>query len=121
VDPAWVAALAALSGVVLGLVGYAVRGTWRAFRRGDQFLEDWNGIRADGGHEGRAGVMERLSRLEHNMADVQSQVHLNSGHSMRDEVQRIEAAVDLLDVKVEKMAITQANIQQTVDVLKARP
>jgi hypothetical protein len=114
VNPAWVAALVAFAGLILGVLGWLLRGVWRLFRRGDQFLEDWNGIAADPGHERRPGVMERLVRLEHNMADIQEQVHLNSGHSMRDEVQQIKATVETL-------VRSLADVKRTVDELKARP
>jgi hypothetical protein len=113
VNPAWVAALAALAGIVLTVLGWLLRRLWRAFRRTDQFLEDWNGTPADPGHERRPGVMERLAQLEHGMADIQGQVHLNSGSSLRDEVQRTEAAVEVLNGKVSKL-------QAAVDELKAR-
>ena len=119
-NPAWVAALVALVTLVLAVLGWVFRVIWRAFKRTDQFLEDWNGAAGDRAHEARPGVMERLVQLEHSMTDIQGQVHLNSGHSMRDEVQRIEAAVEVLDGKVERIATTQSDIQRTVDVLKAR-
>ena len=68
----------------------------------------------DRGHERRPGVMERLALLEHGLADVQSQVHLNSGHTLRDVVTRTEAAVT---VNTEQLAA----VKKIVDELKARP
>jgi hypothetical protein len=113
VNPAWVAAAAALSTLVLAIAGWFLRGAWRGFRKAEQFLEDWNGIPADPGHERRPGVMERLAQLEHGMTDIRGEVHLNSGHSLRDEVQRTEAAVGELTVKLDK-------VEMTVNELKAR-
>lgn len=113
-NPAWVTAITALAAIVLGLLGWAGRKAWNGFRRTDQFLEDWAGTPADGGHSARPGVMERLANLEHSMADVRSQVNLNSGHSLRDEIQRTEAAVGTLTGKV-------ADLQVSVEELKARP
>lgn len=93
VNPAWVAAVGSFAGVVVGILVWAFRRLLRVFRKADQFLEDWNGVVGDPGHPGRAGVMERLAMLEHRVNDIQSQVHLNSGHSLKDVVTRTEAAV----------------------------
>jgi hypothetical protein len=107
VNPAWVSALVALAAIVLGALGWLLRQIWRAFRTIEEFREDWKGVPADRNHAARPGVLQRMGTLEATVADIQGQVHLNSGHSMRDEVQRIEAAVD--------------DMQQTLNVLKARP
>jgi hypothetical protein len=113
VNPLWVAAVGSFAGVLAGIVVWIGRRFWRAFKRYDQFMEDWNGVDGDPGHPGRPGVMQRLVQLEHSMMDVQSQVHLNSGHSLRDEVQRTEAAVTGLTGKVD-------TLQSSVDELKNR-
>lgn len=110
-NPVWVAAVGSFAGVVAGVLVWLGRRFWRFFKRTNQFFEDWNGVDGDPGHPGRPGVMERMVRLETSMIDVQSQVHLNSGHSLRDEVQRTEAAVADLTVKVD-------NLQGSVDDLK---
>lgn len=113
-NPAWVAALAALVTLVLTVVAWTARTFWRAVKKADRFLEDWNGVPGDNAHELRPGVMQRLVQLEHAMTDVLGQVHLNSGHSLRDEIQRTEAAVDTLTGKVD-------NLQDSVDELKKHP
>jgi hypothetical protein len=114
VNPAWVAALTALAGVVGGLLIWAARRSWAGFRLIYSFLQDWNGEAGDNrGHEARPGVMERLVRLEHTMADIQGQVHLNGGGSLRDEVQQNTQAIDALSDQV-------AGVRRTVDELKAR-
>lgn len=113
-NPAWVAAIVALAGIVATAVGWLLRKFYHAFRTIESFREDWNGVPADANHAARPGVLQRMSTMEGTVADIQEQVHLNSGHSMRDEVQRIEAAVEGLTGKVN-------DVQQTVDVLKARP
>lgn len=97
-----------------GILIWAGRIVWRIFRRGDQFFEDWNGTVATPGHEARPGVLERMVSLEHQMRDVQYQVHLNGGRSMRDAVTRTEASVGDLHDKVEQLTTS-------VDELKARP
>lgn len=115
-DPAWIAALCALVGLVFGTLAWLGRGSWRFFRKTDQFLEDWNGVLADNrGHEGHPGVMQRLAQLEHQMTDVQAQVHLNSGHTLRDEVQRTEATVGQLQGQVLSLQGQVSNLQETVD------
>ncbi len=92
-NPAWVAAVGSFAGVVIGIMVWVFRRLLRVFRKADQFLEDWNGVGGDPGHPGRPGVMERLAQLEHRVNDIQGQVHLNSGHSLRDVVARTEVAV----------------------------
>lgn len=114
VNPAWVAAIVALAGIVVTALGWLVRQLWRAFRTIEGFREDWNGVPADSNHAARPGVLQRMNTVELTVEDIKGQVHLNSGHSMRDEVQRIEAAVEQLVGKMD-------DVQKTVDVLKARP
>ncbi|HEY1700846.1 MAG TPA: hypothetical protein VGG75_14135 [Trebonia sp.] len=120
-NPAWVAAIVALAGIVATAVGWLLRKSYHAFRTIEAFREDWNGVPADVNHVARPGVLQRVNMMEQTvdglavqLSDVQGQVHLNSGHSMRDEVQRIEAAVEMLTGKMD-------DVQNTVDVLKARP
>lgn len=107
VNPAWILALCALAGVVTGIAAWFGRVSWRWIRRGDQFLEDWNGVTGDSGHEARPGVMARLTRLEQQMNDVQVQMHVNSGHTLRDAVMRIET--------------TTARLEESLNELKPRP
>ena len=113
-NPAWVAAIAALAGVLLGVLGWLVRQLWRAFRTIEEFREDWKGVPADDNHVARPGVLQRMKALEAIVKDVQSQVHLNSGHTLRDVVTRTEAAVA---VNTEQLAA----VKRVVDELKARP
>jgi hypothetical protein len=107
VNPAWIAAIVALTGIVVTGIGWLARQLWRAFQTIEEFREDWKGVAADSNHAARPGVLQRMNVLELTVADIQGQVHMNSGHSMRDEVQRIEATVE--------------SIQETVDELKLRP
>jgi hypothetical protein len=120
VNPAWVAAVGSLSAVIVGILVWAGRTSWRVFQRLSAFLEDWNGVEGDGGHPHRPGVMERMVRLETTMSDVQSQVHLNSGHSLRDEVQRTEAAVAQVQSDLGKVKDQVTDLAASVDELKAR-
>ncbi len=110
-NPAWIAAICALVTVVFAVLGWAGRRSWNFFKRVWQFLEDWNGTPADNrGHQGQPGVMERLSVLENqvhlnsaSMAGISEQVHLNSGHSLKDVVTRTEAAVGALTASVNEL------------------
>jgi hypothetical protein len=117
VNPAWVSAAVALAGVA-GCIGlWILRGVWRMFKSAQSFLEDWNGKEEDRGHPRQAGVMERLSTLEHgndklssellantqrldsqdrSLNIIQSEVTLNSGHSIKDTVHDILAKVNQL-------------------------
>lgn len=109
-NPAWVAAAGSFAGIVLGIVLWIARRLFRVFKKTDQFLTDWNGVAGDPGHPGRPGVMERLTRLETAMADIHGQVHLNSGHSLKDVVTRTESAVGQNTAQL-------AELKQTVDTL----
>lgn len=81
----WLAIAGALTVVLGGLVA-VWRWAWPFLRRVGHFLDDWFGEPARPGFVGQPGVMERLARVEH-------EVHTNSGSSMRDAVNRIEATL----------------------------
>lgn len=101
-NPVWVGSLVALATLVLAVLGWLLRRVWSGFRLVYAFLQDWNGQPGDTrGHEARPGVMERLVKLEHSLTDIQSQVHLNGGKSMRDEVMRNTTAIGALTGKVD--------------------
>lgn len=121
-NPAWLAALVALVGIVGGFVLWASRNTWRAFTKVNQFLEDWNGAPGDSrGHSSRPGVMERIAKQEELMTDVQAQVHTNGGESLKDAVNRTEAAADENGRKISELSDQMTNLHVAVEVLKARP
>jgi hypothetical protein len=122
VNPAWVAAIIALVGLAGGFFVWFAKNAWQVFTRFNEFIEDWNGSPGDSrGHSARPGVMQRISRQEALMTDVQAQVHMNGGGSLRDEVKRTEAAVETLtgDVSVVKDKVDDLAV--AVEVLKARP
>jgi hypothetical protein len=50
--------------VALAAIGVAVRAVWKAWRKVDAFLEDWNGEPARAGRQGRPGIPARVSGLE---------------------------------------------------------
>jgi len=63
------------------------RRLWRQFQALDDFLDDWRGEPARPGVPGRAGVMERLASIEH-------EVVTNNGSSLKDAVKRVEEKLD---------------------------
>jgi hypothetical protein len=76
-----------LTGAVMtGLTAIAVliRGTFRLFRKASHLLDDLIGEEARPGVEARAGLTERISRIEH-------ELNPNSGGSLRDSIDRIES------------------------------
>jgi hypothetical protein len=116
----WIAAFSAVTAVLITVLTLLLRPGFRAARKIDQFIEDWNGVPADRGHVARPGVLERMAVLERGqaeqcaqLADVQAQVHVNSGHSLKDAVVRTEAAVACLNDRV-------SGVQAAVEELKAR-
>lgn len=86
----WSVAVAALAGVVaLGWRG--VRAVRRIAARLDDFAEDWAGIPGRPGVPGRKGVMERLDGIEARIGRVEHELQPNSGSTLRDAVDRVDA------------------------------
>lgn len=87
----------------LGGVGAAAGGLWAVLqggrkvvgwlRRVGHFLDDWFGEPARDGKPEQPGVMRRLAKVEARVATIEHQVTPNSGESLRDVADRIEAAV----------------------------
>lgn len=102
-DPAWVSAAVALFALIAGGSAWALRWMWRLGRKTWAFIDDWEGSPAVPGHPAQPGVLERLVRLEEGVAGISAQVHLDSGHSMKDVVIRTEAAVSDLQRSVDKL------------------
>ncbi|MFJ5890259.1 hypothetical protein [Streptomyces californicus] len=74
----------------LGTVAWrAARGAIRLGRRVDHFMDDWMGEDERPGVPARPGVIERLSRVEH-------ELYPNSGGSLRD-------AVDLANERLARL------------------
>lgn len=92
-DPAWVVAAISLATVIAGLLAWFARWFWRAATRLGRFIDDFYGEPAIQGQPAKPGVMERLGNVELITADIRQQVHLNSGHSLKDTVTRTERAV----------------------------
>lgn len=65
----------------------------RMIDRVREFLDDWQGEAARPGVRQRAGVMERLEKLESGMETVTRELHNNGGSSLRDRVDTIANAV----------------------------
>lgn len=63
------------------------RGVAPVFREVRNFLDDWKGTSARPGVPARAGVMERLDQMHH-------ELHPNSGTSLADAVNRTEQKLD---------------------------
>jgi hypothetical protein len=87
-----VAAVAIAAG--LGLLWRLVRGVRRIATRVDDFVDDWNGVPPRPGVSARPGVMERLDGIESRLASVEHELHPNSGHSLRDAVDRVDVALN---------------------------
>lgn len=79
----WSAAAVAVA-ALLALLWRLVRMVLRVVHLFEDFLDDWKGTPDRPGVPGRSGVMTRLGRIEHELVP-------NSGHSLRDAVDRVEA------------------------------
>jgi hypothetical protein len=79
---------------LLAVLGRGGRWLWRLFQRIDDLMDDLRGSPARPGVAARPGVMERLQRLEYEVAAVRHEVTDNSGGSLKDAVKRVEAKLD---------------------------
>ena len=85
----WVVALV----VVWGLI----KKVWPLLRKLGDFLDDVAGEPARPGVPARAGLMERVQRIEHELFP-------NSGKSLRDQTDRIEEKVNSDDERIWSLA-----------------
>jgi hypothetical protein len=92
-DPAWIVAAVSLATVLAAIIGWVLRKVFRALRLLVRFTDDYFGEPSSPGRSERPGVMTRLSRVEAVVHEISAQVHVNSGHSLRDVVARTEANV----------------------------
>ncbi|MGW1127447.1 hypothetical protein [Streptomyces sp. NPDC002526] len=89
----WCVAAAAVA-AALGLLWRMTRGVRRIVLRVDEFVDDWNGVPGRPGVPERPGVMARLDGIEERLGSVEHELHPNSGSSLRDAVDRVDAAVN---------------------------
>lgn len=83
-----------LIGAALGALTYILGNLIKLFRTWFQFVEDWNG------HDDVLGIVDRLEegskrfdKIESEIEVIKAELFNNSGSSLRDAVDRIEAAV----------------------------
>ncbi len=88
----WSAAAVGIAGAA-ALLWRATRGLRRLGRRVDEFIDDWSGEAARPGVPARPGVMARLATIEQRAAAIEHELHPNSGGSLRDAIDRVEARV----------------------------
>lgn len=86
----WSVAAAAILGL-LTLACRAVVAVRRMMQRVDDLVDDWQGVPERPGVPGRPGVMARLRQIESRMAGVEHELRPNSGRSLRDAVDRVDA------------------------------
>jgi hypothetical protein len=87
----WIIAAAALI-AALTVIFKAVRVVLSWGRRVNDFFEDWGGQPARPGVPARLGVMSRLEDMNDRLANVEHELHPNSGTSLRDAVDQIHGA-----------------------------
>ena len=116
-DPAWIVAAVSLATVLAAIFGWILRKIFRVLRLVVRFTDDYFGEPASSGRAERPGVMTRLDRVEKVIQDMSSriqsnskmvqeisaQVHVNSGHSLRDVVSRTEASVSDIQKSIEDL------------------
>lgn len=103
----WVLAAGAVA-VALTAVWKLVTGGLRFTRRIGHFLDDWWGEPERPGHPARPGIPERMAGVEASLGSmcdrlggveartvrIEHEMHPNSGHTMRDAMDRIEIQLD---------------------------
>ncbi|GAA1026807.1 hypothetical protein GCM10009557_05800 [Virgisporangium ochraceum] len=85
-------AIGAIGGA-LAAIGASARWVRNRWRPVAAFLEDWNGRPGRPGHDEVPGIPARLRVLEQSVATIRHEVTPNSGGSLKDAVDRIDAAV----------------------------
>ncbi|MFE7659692.1 hypothetical protein [Streptomyces celluloflavus] len=81
-----------LIGAAAAAASALIAGAWKGLRalasfvaRGERFFDDWNGT------EGRPGVIARLDCSEARLERIEHELFPNSGNSLRDGLDRVEA------------------------------
>jgi hypothetical protein len=88
----WSVAVVTVAGA-LALALRLMRSVARMARAMEELREDWQGEPGRPGVPRRPGVMERLGGIELRLANVEHELHPNSGHSLRDAVDRVAKSV----------------------------
>lgn len=92
----WAGVLAVLGGA-LGILYRASRGVRHLLARLGELTDDWLGVPARPGVPERPGVMQRLGGIEDRLGALEHELHPNSGSSLRDAVDRVDARTARLD------------------------
>lgn len=104
--------------VFIALVVGVVRKLWPLLKKLTDFLDDVAGEDARPGVPARAGLMERVQRIEHELFP-------NSGKSLRDQTNRMEQKLNSDNVRIGALSdqleehITQST--QIIQSLKEKP
>lgn len=95
VDWSWLGDVPVVGGSLVLLAG-VVAGVLKVIpfvRRIGHFVDDWFGEDSRGGAARTPGVLDRLTAIEAKVARIEGQFTTNGGSTLRDAVNRVEAAV----------------------------
>ncbi|WP_405948888.1 hypothetical protein OG588_22555 [Streptomyces prunicolor] len=85
----WCGAVVAITGT-LAIAWRATRSLRRIGGKVEDFVDDWQGTETRPGVPALPGVMSRLGGIESRLANVEHELHPNSGVSLRDAVDRVD-------------------------------
>lgn len=105
----WCGALVVIGGGV-GVLWAGGKWMFGTLRKVNDFLEDWRGEDARPGYPGRPGVLQRLVDLEDKVRVIEHEAVPNSGSSMKDQLNRIDAAVRSVPELASRLAALETRV-----------
>lgn len=104
---AWAAAAAIVWGII--------RKLWPVVKKLADFLDDVAGEPARPGVPARAGLMERVQRIEHELFP-------NSGKSLRDQTNRMEEKLDRDNVRIDELTVqVEQHLSKSDEIIQNLP
>lgn len=102
-------------GTAIALVWGVIRKLWPVVKKLADFLDDVAGEPARPGVPARAGLMERVQRIEHELFP-------NSGKSLRDQTNRMEQKLDRDNERIDELTVqVEEHLSKSNEILHNLP